>query len=103
VAGRCDAAATGGAGFEFRGSQVLTIMADTLRLELPMLPPRDSQLTVWWASDLRLRCTRPACRELTILARPWVGTFLGPARPNQQRDLRDIYQKTTIRAQELYV
>jgi hypothetical protein len=77
-------------------------MADTLHSDLPTFGSRDSQLSVWLASDLRLRCTARACKDAAIVARPWLGTFLGPERASRTLRFRDIHDKRTLRAQEWY-
>jgi hypothetical protein len=87
---------------DFRAKHEVTVTADLLRSDIPMLEPRDAQLSVWVASDLRLRCTRPACKNATVVARPWIGTFLGPERASRSPRFRDIHDKATMRAQEWY-
>lgn len=97
-----DASSQTSTALDFSASHELTVMADSLNSDLPMFGSRDSQLSVWLESDLRLRCTASACKSAAIVARPWLGTFLGPERSSRTMQVRDIYDKTTLRAQEWY-
>jgi hypothetical protein len=94
--------ASGSDWLEFTASHQFTITADMLQSATPPLAAHDAQLSVWSAADLRLQCTARRCMNTTLVARPWVGTFMGPAREYRGQRFRDIYEKVTLRAQEAH-